>query len=82
MAAGLPIIATDTGGTNEVVDASNGRLFEFQNIEQLAAIIQELISNKSLRKDLGKNSKMKALSNFSIERMMSNYYKIIEDVNK
>ena len=82
MAAGLPIIASDTGGTKEIVDSSIGRLFEFQNVEQLENTILELISNKSLRAQLAENSKKKALSDFSIERMISDYYKIIEEVEK
>ena len=82
MSAGLPVIATDTGGTNEVVDSTNGRLFEFQNVEQLVKHIIEIICNKSLRENLAINSKRKAIDNFSIERMISNYYKIIEGANK
>jgi glycosyltransferase involved in cell wall biosynthesis len=78
MAAGLPVIATDTGGTNEVVDDSNGRLFEFGNVEQLEKYLLEILSDKSLRKTLAENSKKKAISNFSIDRMISEFYKIIE----
>lgn len=80
MAAGLPIIASATGGTSEVVDISNGRLFAFKNVEQLAKEIEDLIRNKSVREELGRNSKIKAQRDFSIEKMMSNYYKLIDDI--
>lgn len=82
MSAGLPIIASDTGGTKEIVDSSIGSLFEFQNVDQLVNQLLNLIGNKSLMKALAKNSKNKALSEFSIERMMFNYYKILEKVIK
>ena len=81
MAAGLPVIATDTGGTKEIVDNSNGRLFEYQNVEQLTAFLLELINNNSLKDELAENSKKKAMTSFSIERMLSDYYSIIEKVN-
>jgi glycosyltransferase involved in cell wall biosynthesis len=80
MSAGLPVIASDTGGTSEIVNESNGRLFEFQNVEQLVEETLELISNKPIRENLGENSAKKALCDFSVERMMSNYVGIIEEV--
>lgn len=79
MAAGLPVIASNTGGTSEIVNNSVGRLFEFQNEVQLADRIEELILDKNLREQLGNQAKIKARNEFSIERMMSNYYSIIEE---
>lgn len=82
MAAGLPIIATDTGGTNEIVNETNGGLFEFQNTEQLANILREMICNKSKRELMAENSKRRAQTEFSTDRMMYNYYNIIEGLIK
>lgn len=79
MATGLPIIASDTGGTAEIIDNSYGRLFQFRNILELAEKIEELILNKSLRTTFGNNAKIKAKNNFSVERMIGQYNKIIED---
>jgi glycosyltransferase involved in cell wall biosynthesis len=80
MAAGLPIIASDTGGTGEIVDHSVGRLFEYQNIDQLFNQITEITSSDELLKSLGRASKLKAQSFFSIERMMEDYYGILNIV--
>jgi len=80
MAVGLPIIASNTGGTSEIVDETNGRLFEFQNVEQLASLILEMICNKSEMEIMAENSKRKALDEFSTDRMIYNYYNIIERV--
>ncbi len=80
MAVGLPIIASNTGGTIEVVDETNGRLFEFQNVEQLASLIMEMICNKSERELMAESSKRRALAEFSTDRMIYNYYNIIERV--
>lgn len=81
MASGIPIIASDTGGTAEIVDDSIGRLFQFQNVTQLTERIEELIANPHLRKSLGKNARLKAKNDFSVERMMVNYNKIIADIS-
>jgi glycosyltransferase involved in cell wall biosynthesis len=80
MAAGLPVIASDTGGTAEIVDHTVGRLFEYRNADQLLTHITELTSSHELRKDLGAAAKDKAKSFFSIERMMEDYYRILNNV--
>ncbi|NVO08500.1 MAG: glycosyltransferase [Bacteroidales bacterium] len=80
MSAGLPIIASDTGGTGEVINDFVGRLFEFQNIEQLTNMILELICNKQLREKLAENAKKKAVGEFSIDTMMFNYYHIVNRI--
>ena len=82
ISAGLPIIASNTGGTGEFVDDNIGRLFEYQNVGQLSERIIEIITNNSLRETLGENSKRKAIKDFSIDRMMSDYYQILEDVKR
>jgi glycosyltransferase involved in cell wall biosynthesis len=81
LAAGLPVIASNTGGTVEIVDATVGRLFEYRNIDELTLNITELIANAGLRTSLGINGKAKIAFSFSIERMMHDYYSILESVH-
>jgi len=82
MAAGLPVIASNTGGTAEIVDSTVGRLFEYKNAEQIALHLIELISSSETRRSLSLNSKIKINTNFSIERMMNDYYTILKKVAK
>jgi glycosyltransferase involved in cell wall biosynthesis len=57
MAAGLPVIATDIEGVNELVtDKSTGLLFSDGNIEQFANHLDLLISNSELRIRYGANA--------------------------
>jgi glycosyltransferase involved in cell wall biosynthesis len=77
MAAGLPVIASETGGTSEIVYKETGKLFKYQDVEQLAQMLKDVITNKSLRADLSENAKKKALTDFSNDKMMLNYYNII-----
>lgn len=82
MAAGLPIIATNTGGTPEIVDNYMGRLFDYKNIDQLQSHIVELLNSEPLRKQLANNAKDKAINSFSIEKMMENYNCIMDELLK
>lgn len=47
LASGLAIIATDTGGTKELVDETNGIIVEKKNSDNVAKALGELFSNKS-----------------------------------
>jgi glycosyltransferase involved in cell wall biosynthesis len=81
MAAGLPVIASDTGGTPEIVDAKVGRLFKYKDMDQLYLYIIELLESVELRKALGHESKERIKLNYSTERMMHDYYSILESVS-
>lgn len=80
MAVGLPVIASDTGGTNEIVDSSVGRLFEYQNINQLTERIIELLNDKSQSEYLGQTARKRVEDKFSLDKMMFEYYSIIQQV--
>ncbi|MBL7206674.1 MAG: glycosyltransferase family 4 protein [Candidatus Aenigmarchaeota archaeon] len=55
MASGLPIITTDTGGTNELMK-DNGVIVPPKNEQAISEAIVK-ISNESIRKDMGKKSR-------------------------
>jgi len=78
MAAGLPIIAADTGGTHEIVSPKNGFLFEYKNTFQLSDYIKSCIVNKKNRINLGENSLKIIEEKYTVNEMMNNYYIIID----
>jgi glycosyltransferase involved in cell wall biosynthesis len=54
MAAGLPVIATDVGGTREVVeDGVTGYLLQPNDVEGLADRICRLVGDAALRREMG-----------------------------
>jgi|GEM_PF-188322 len=59
--ASLPIITADHGGGSEIVDATCGRLLPPNDIPALAAALDELISNRSLRETLGRQARPRGL---------------------
>jgi N-acetyl-alpha-D-glucosaminyl L-malate synthase BshA len=63
MASGLPIIATNVGGIQEIViNGENGFLVESKNSDQIAQRIMLLLSDDKMRQWISRNNKNKATS--------------------
>ena len=74
MALGKPVIATRSGGTNEVViDNQNGFLIDSDNKDQLIEKIKTLMIDKTLKIDFGKNGNKMVLEKFDLKIMANNY---------
>jgi glycosyltransferase involved in cell wall biosynthesis len=66
MAAGRPVIASNIGQMNDVInDGFNGLLFESGNIKSLSNRLAELISDYNLRKALSENARREAVELYS-----------------
>jgi glycosyltransferase involved in cell wall biosynthesis len=59
MASGLPIVASRTGGTPEVVGDA-GFLFERDSTDELASHLEALIGDKKMRLDFGQLARNRA----------------------
>ena len=60
----IPVIATDCGGTKELVDGESGILVNQNNSEQLTNAIFKLINNPEYRRKIGKNGRNKIKQDF------------------
>ncbi|MFF2178052.1 glycosyltransferase family 4 protein [Lysinibacillus sp. NPDC058147] len=66
MRAGLPIIATNVGGVNELVsDNENGFLINRDDKERLKKRLKQLLMDESLRQKMGDTSERRFLRNFT-----------------
>ena len=75
----LPIVASDTGGINEIVENNkNGFLFLPKDINAFSMGLERLIKDENLRHQFGEESRKKILNNFNIEQMIEK----TEDVYK
>lgn len=75
MALGKPVIVTSGGGTDELVtNNSTGFLVRPSDPEELASKILMLLGDEQLRTNMGLAGKQQVLKNFSIDKMVSNYY--------
>jgi glycosyltransferase involved in cell wall biosynthesis len=77
MALGKPVVATDGGGTREIVDDGvTGFLIGQCDPEQLASKIELLLNDKDLRTKMGDKGIARVSDLFSIEQMTAKYVDI------
>lgn len=79
MYMGLPVIASNTGGTPEIV-GDNAILFKYQNVEELYKALKQVMEDKELRKKMAEASYSIASTRFSLLRMLEDYQQIIQQI--
>lgn len=82
MATGLPVIATEVGGSPElVVDGESGLLVPVDDDQALTDAMEMLLNSKELRKKMGSNSRRRIHESFSwpktVEQYLSVYDKLL-----
>jgi len=81
MIIGMPIVASNVGGTSDLlIDRKEGLLYQFGEYALLAKYIDDIFSNDKLAISLGKNARSHALKTHNKEnntRQMVNIYKEI-----
>ena len=83
MASGLPVIATDVGGVSEIVEKGiTGFLVTPNDESGLAKSIEYLLKNPDKRRDMGALGKERVSSCFSMEKMVSDYENLYEEILK
>lgn len=79
MALGKPVIASEGGGTKEIVDDTiNGLLIKPKQPELLEEKIIYLMNNPEKARDMGLQGQLKIRQHFSIEAMCSGFIKLYE----
>ena len=81
MSCGLPVVVTNVGGTEELVNNSNGYVFTAGNINELVKILEELHFNKKSLKKLGQNSRKKA-ELFNWNNIANEYLNLFNNIVK
>ncbi len=73
MAAGLPVVLTRTGGTDDLVaEGVNGFTFDWADIDALVANLRHLATDRALARRMGAASRARAL-NFSWDMIADRY---------
>lgn len=77
---GLPVVATDVGGTREIIDDERtGVLVKEGDVEQLACKLCELATNAKLRNDLSKNARKLVKQKYNWDMITDMWVKELED---
>jgi sugar transferase (PEP-CTERM/EpsH1 system associated) len=82
MATALPVAATNTGGTPEVVEhRKSGLLFAVGDCRTLAEHLVSLQSQPELRKQLARESLLRVRESFSLRTMVQKYEQLYESLS-
>jgi len=80
LASGLPIIATDTGGSKELIrEGENGFIIKMKDPDDIAKKLEMLIANPELTLSMGRKSRERALE-MSWNNVASSYYELYKKV--
>ena len=80
--AGLPIIATNVGGTGEIVSSDHGFLIDPRNVDLLAKNLSFILSNRDLGRVKGQKLREFVNRNFKWDLIAQQYQKVFLDANK
>jgi glycosyltransferase involved in cell wall biosynthesis len=80
---GRPIVTTNTNGCREIVrNGENGLLVPIRSTVELANAIQNLIENKELRQNMGERGRKIVVSEFAVEKVISETMAVYEELLK
>ena len=80
-AAGLPIVATDTGGTAEILDGGRtGILVPIDDEAAMAEAIGRLAADPDLRRSLGDSARSFVQSAFGVDRFVAETAALYEEL--
>lgn len=81
MSHGVPVIATDTRGINEIIThGKNGLLFPIGNIQALKTLLIEMFESELKRKEIGDHAKKFIEEHYSFGKIVNDYISVYEDV--
>ena len=82
MSMSLPAVATDVGGTNEVIEnGKNGFLADFNDTETFGNHIKKLADSADLRLLMATEARKHIVEHFNIETIAGQYVKLFELIN-
>lgn len=75
MMTGKPVVSTDVGGVREAI-GQTGYLVTPSAPEEMAAAITTLLQDKNLRMTLGKEARERALSYFTLDKVINHHLQV------
>jgi glycosyltransferase involved in cell wall biosynthesis len=81
MALGKPVVATDSGGTKElVVNGKTGFLVKPLDVRDMYIKILQLLENGTLAIKMGEAGRERIYSSFNLEKMSNSFFKLYETI--
>jgi glycosyltransferase involved in cell wall biosynthesis len=81
MSCGLPVVATDVGGSSEVIsNGVNGFLVPPRSPKEMAEVVLRLLANNDLRAKIGGNARKTIVRSHTWDKVADNMIKCYENV--
>ncbi len=81
MAIGKPVIATNAGGTPEIIsDGVDGYLVQIDDREETYALLEKLLSDSMLREKIGTSAQAKIKQEYNLDKMTSEYLNVYNNL--
>ncbi|MFN3483990.1 MAG: glycosyltransferase [Planctomycetota bacterium] len=80
MACGVPVVATRSGGVEEVTGGSAGLLADVGDVEALGAALARVLADAPLARNLGRAGRARAEALFDMDRIVPKYEALYERV--
>ena len=80
MASGLPVVATRTEGSDQLLDAACGIVVPVGDVVSLGGAVARLAEDRGERERMGEAARARALSSFTHERMASELARVLSGV--
>lgn len=83
MAAGLPVIATEGGGTGEIIqDEINGYIVAMHDVDSAYNIIRNMLEDENQRRFIGAAARKHIQNNFQLSKMCDEYIQLYNSLIK
>jgi glycosyltransferase involved in cell wall biosynthesis len=82
MACGIPVVATRSGGPEQILEGEAGLLVPTSNPESLALAIERILSSKELASTLTARGMERVHEQYSLATMLSRYEDLLERVTQ
>lgn len=79
MGCGIPVVATDVGGVKEALTPECGYVCKPKDAQAIANKVIELLSNETLRKQMGQASRQRVLDHFTIDKFIAAYERAYQE---
>jgi glycosyltransferase involved in cell wall biosynthesis len=80
MSCGMPIVGADSPGIREIIDHGVNGYLCGTDAESIRSVLEKLLNKPDLCKYLGKNARLYAVENFSLDRTLKMEYQMYKEV--
>lgn len=81
MSAGVPVIATQVGGTSEVIQHGvSGFLVDPHDVDMMGRIGADVLADPARQREIGEAARARVLDNFTIDRVVGQYEAIYQEL--